>query len=574
MKIFPTKNQWKKWSLPSKITYIGCVIGVIAFLFAIFTWVFSNNTTTERHKELIEKIDKQQELIEKLLAIQPHEASDSLKEEVRTATERIINPKTADDFFLKGFAAQMDGNQVKALEYYQKAIQLNPKFKGVYLNIGSMYLFTDKYEEAIKYYQKEIELNPKFAFAYNNIGIAYDKMGKYEEAIKYYQKAIEVNPEYAEACYNKGLTYNNIGKYDEAIKSFRKAIKLNPKYTEAYNNMGNAYIFIGKYEEAIQSYQKVIELNPNDASVYNNMGNAYNITGKYEEAVQSFYKAIELKPDEAEPYNNLGVICNDFEIYDEAIKLCRTAIEINPEFKQAYYNLGNAYLYTGKYKEAIKSYQKAIDLNPEYANAYHNMGKAYEKSGNQAKAKECIQKYNEISKKNKNDENSKVEGRKVFKNGYEIKEAKMFLQLPNKEWFLADNSDNKGLTLYIFKRNGIVAPNGRTIVPAIMLYIEDAKGYKQDVVAYSSEKISAFPKIQIKKTLTPNNKELPFSSFKNAMLTIASYSDNGFDHVLYMVYIINKENKGIQLYMDMTKDIADKYEKEFWTTLKSIKELK
>jgi len=174
------------------------------------------------------------------------------------------------------------------------------------------------------------------------------------------------------------------------------------------------------------------------------------------------------------------------------------------------------------------------------------------------------------------DENGKIEGTTVFKIDYEIKEAKMFLQLPNDDWFLADNSNNKGLTQYIFKRNEIIDPDGRSIVPAIMLYIEDAKDYKQDLVVYSLQKRLAFSKtkIQINKILTPNDKEFPFSSFKNAMLTIASYSDNGFDHVFYMLHIINKDNKGIQLYMDMTKDIAGEYEKEFWTTLQSIKELK
>jgi hypothetical protein len=77
--------------------------------------------------------------------------------------------------------------------------------------------------------------------------------------------------------------------------------------------------------------------------------------------------------------------------------------------------------------------------------------------------------------------------------------------------------------------------------------------------------------IQIHKILAPNDKEFPFSSFKNALLIIASYSENGFDHVFYMLHIKKKKNKGIQLYMDMTKDIASEYETEFWTTLQSIK---
>lgn len=174
------------------------------------------------------------------------------------------------------------------------------------------------------------------------------------------------------------------------------------------------------------------------------------------------------------------------------------------------------------------------------------------------------------------DENEKIIGTTVYQIEYEIKEAKIFLQLPNDKWFLADYSDN-GLTRYIFKRNEIIDPSGRTIIPAIMLYIEDAKEYEQDLIVYSIQKRLLSSKMNIHindKILIPSDEEFPFRTFNNAMLMTGSYSADGFDHIIYMVYIINKEDKGIQLYMDMIKEIADKYEKEFWITLKSIKELK
>ncbi len=174
------------------------------------------------------------------------------------------------------------------------------------------------------------------------------------------------------------------------------------------------------------------------------------------------------------------------------------------------------------------------------------------------------------------DEIGKVKGTTIFKIEYEIKEAKMILQLPNDSWYLADHSDT-GLIQYIFKRDEIVDSLGREIVPAIMLYIEDAKDYKQDLITYSLQKRLAFSKankdIKIEKNiLTPSDKEFPLP-YKNAMIIMANYTDKGVDHVFYMVYIITNDDKGIQLYMDMTKDIAGKYEEEFWTTLKSIKEL-
>ncbi len=172
------------------------------------------------------------------------------------------------------------------------------------------------------------------------------------------------------------------------------------------------------------------------------------------------------------------------------------------------------------------------------------------------------------------DETGIIRETNIYKMDFEIKEAKMFLRLPNEEWFLANQTD-KGLIQYIFKRNEIEDSSGKAIIPAIMLYIEDAKDFKQDVITYSMQKRLAFSEkpITIDKVLSPTANDFPLP-YKNAIIILASYSDKGLDHILYMVHIITNDNKGLQLYMDMTKSVADKYEKEFWTTLQSIKELK
>ncbi|HEX9511945.1 MAG TPA: hypothetical protein VF939_15750 [Puia sp.] len=154
-----------------------------------------------------------------------------------------------------------------------------------------------------------------------------------------------------------------------------------------------------------------------------------------------------------------------------------------------------------------------------------------------------------------------------------IKAAKMFLQLPNDQWFLANRSDT-GFIQYVFKRNAIKDTQGHAIVPAIMLYVDDAAPYKGDIVAYSTNKRALFSgrNLETQKTLIPSNKDFPLA-YKNSIEFIASYSSKGLEHILYMVYIITRENKGIQLYMDMTKEIAGKYGQEFLSTLHSIREL-
>jgi len=88
------------------------------------------------------------------------ESTENLKEKVKANAEKITNPKTDDDFFRKGFAAKIDENHEKALEYYQKVIELNPKHTRAYHQMGISYQHLGKFEEALIAYKKEIETNP------------------------------------------------------------------------------------------------------------------------------------------------------------------------------------------------------------------------------------------------------------------------------------------------------------------------------------------------------------------------------------------------------------------------------
>ena len=170
------------------------------------------------------------------------------------------------------------------------------------------------------------------------------------------------------------------------------------------------------------------------------------------------------------------------------------------------------------------------------------------------------------------DEQGNLLGTNEFKTDYIIEEANMFLRLPNTDWNLTDKVDGD-LTQYYFKRSPITDKNGMEIVPAIMVFVEDASKYEQDVTLYSIWKRKPFMEkgIKIEETLIQDNENYPLT-YKNAYFMKCSYSTNGLDHIFYMIHIINKENKGIQIYLDMTKDIATEYESEFWTTIKSIKE--
>ena len=155
-----------------------------------------------------------------------------------------------------------------------------------------------------------------------------------------------------------------------------------------------------------------------------------------------------------------------------------------------------------------------------------------------------------------------------------IKEANMLLYMPNSFWKLVDYQKGN-LTQYIFKRESIKNTSGLDIVPAIMIYVDDAREYKQDITTYSIWKQKPFMEkgVNVDKILTWNDTDYPLS-YPNSLFYKCHYTADNIEHILYMIHIINKHNKGIQIYMDITKDIDEQYIEEFLAVIKSIKEQK
>src|SRR5690606_24351167 len=94
--------------------------------------------------------------------------------------------------------------------------------------LGNEKLSSGKTEEAIEFYNRAIELNPNNAVYYANRAAAWTRLGKHQEAIRDCQKSINTDPKYAKAYSRLGLSLFNLGKYKEAIEAYSACLKLEP----------------------------------------------------------------------------------------------------------------------------------------------------------------------------------------------------------------------------------------------------------------------------------------------------------------------------------------------------------
>jgi hypothetical protein len=127
-------------------------------------------------------------------------------------------------------------------ESYQEQEGLNPTvsrnseinesesaYTEFWLEEGNSLYEQGRYDEALQFYDRAIMLNPQFEAAWINKGNALYMQGNYDDALQVFERAIEIDPQDAIAWNYGGLTLIKLGRTSEANAAFTRAKELGYK---------------------------------------------------------------------------------------------------------------------------------------------------------------------------------------------------------------------------------------------------------------------------------------------------------------------------------------------------------
>ena len=141
---------------------------------------------------------------------------------------------------------------------------------------GRSYARRESMEFALQMYEQAIKLDPKFALAHAGVayicGIIYEireHSAKWvERGLAACDKALQLDSNLAEALVARARIVYSQRKHDEAIDFAKRAIALKPDCEGVYNVLGRAYFASGRFQEAAELTAKAIEANGDDYNVF------------------------------------------------------------------------------------------------------------------------------------------------------------------------------------------------------------------------------------------------------------------------------------------------------------------
>lgn len=205
----------------------------------------------------------------------------------------------------------------------------NPTF---YFKLGQIEQNNKKYPKALDYYDKALELNPNLMDVFTAMIRVYVAENSYNTAIEkcnMHLRRKNAPPVVKSIVLNsKANLLLRTNRIEEAKTAFKESISKNPEYMPPYLTLANLYVSERNLNEAIHVYKTLIAIRPEQVSPYSILGGIYEQQGKFDIAETQYLKALKIAPDYVPAMNNLAFL------YAEQKKELNKALDLAQQAKE------------------------------------------------------------------------------------------------------------------------------------------------------------------------------------------------------------------------------------------------
>ncbi len=231
---------------------------------------------------------------------------DTLKLKLAISPSRPSRSTAAYDAYLEGLVYSDKNTEPelrKSLEFFQRALEQDPKFSRAWTGIAKAWLWlADSFVPPLEAYPKvrdaavqALQLNDQEAEAHVYLAeskriLDWDLDGAEAE----FNRAVEIEPNSTPSNYFIAAFYAARGDRQKALTYLQRTSKLDPASLWVNNFACELYRYFGLYDEAMAAGQRALQLDPRFAHYGEpSLAALYREMGRFDDAIELYEKARE-----------------------------------------------------------------------------------------------------------------------------------------------------------------------------------------------------------------------------------------------------------------------------------------
>lgn len=312
-----------------------------------------------------------------------------LLEEVETQADACLrnamelDPNELRWPYYAGYMAMLAGNLDRALQYFERARQIDPEYPPLALRLGKVQLDRGDLDAAEQAFTAVVDRPQLRSPAHYYLGQVALLQRRFGDAVDQLQAALAANPEATEAHYPLARAYQALGREQEAKQHLERFVLRSPEVADPLLDelraatqralpafeRGIHAVRQGDYQTAVEQLAAGLELDPTNAAARVSYARVLFLTGHPEQARQALQQALADAEGQqtaaALAHFLIGVLDQAEGDQTKAAAAYRRALALEPGHAGALFQLANLDFAQGRYQAAAEGYAATLEADPD-----------------------------------------------------------------------------------------------------------------------------------------------------------------------------------------------------------------
>jgi tetratricopeptide (TPR) repeat protein len=288
----------------------------------------------------------------------------------------------------RGLECVKNNQAAAALECYDKAIAIAPRFAKAWANKATLFHITGRAAEAMQCALTTLSIDPLYMACWYTKAVIEYSSKQYPRAMRSFSEVLtfpidvdEYALQQAQAAMQslqqggvqpadrealgwaaEGTLRGRQGQFDRAVPCFEKALALDPGLAIAWHYKSCGLLRLQRFEDALACDDQAIALDPQHAEHWHQKGVTLKHLRRYEEALACYDRALEIEKRNPAYWSDRGLVLGSLGRDQEAITSLENAIALAPQAAAPWLNKALSEETLQRNEEAIKSYQRFLEL--------------------------------------------------------------------------------------------------------------------------------------------------------------------------------------------------------------------
>lgn len=207
------------------------------------------------------------------------------KRRAKDQSHRQSELAQAEYYFTEGMKFYLLDNYTKAVDYFQKSLEINSENAGASYAAAQALSKTKNIQEATAYAEKATKLGADNKYYFLLLADLYARERKYPQAIKTYQEIARITPNEPDPYVELASIYTQQEKYDDAVKAYDQVEKRIGITEEVSRQKQQIYLKTNRLNDALAEGRRLMETFPDQPRYALLLAEIYTANKRLEEAV-------------------------------------------------------------------------------------------------------------------------------------------------------------------------------------------------------------------------------------------------------------------------------------------------